>query len=178
MNTVIVRPAHDEYNAYYETYVGRVPAGDILQILTEQYDQLVTLLYAVSEQAANGTFAPGEWSLKEVIGHLSDAERVFSYRALCIARGETAALPSFDQDVYVTAANFNECTLADLLAELSLLRQANMLAFEQYTNAISQQRGTANGADISVRALLYILAGHFIYHLEDISEKYLPALQG
>lgn len=174
MDPIIARPGADEYGQYYADYIGRVPQGDILALLADQHDELARLLRVVSEERAGASFAPGEWTLKEVIGHLGDAERLFSYRALCFARGERAPLPGFDQDDYVREANFGARTLADLLEELALLRRANLLAFRPLTAAASQRRGVASEAEVSVRALIYILAGHFAYHLEDLREKYLP----
>jgi len=176
MNPQIARPEADEYKPYYADYVSRVPDGDILLILDEQHEELAGLLGDLTDEHAASSFAPGEWTIKEVVGHLNDAERLFSYRAVCFSRGERAALPGFDQDDYVRAANFGSSSLADLLEELSLLRRANLLAFRQLTAESSQRRGVASEAEVSVRALLYILAGHLNYHLEDLRAKYLPAI--
>lgn len=176
MSTTITRPDADEYGAYYADYVSRVPAGEILTILVEQHDELARLMQGLTDTQAAQSFAPDEWTLKEVIGHLGDAERLFSFRALCFSRGERAALPSFDQDDYVREANFDARTLADLLQELGLLRLANLSTFRSITPEASRRRGTASNAEVSVRALIYILAGHFNYHLTDLNEKYLPAL--
>ncbi|HEY8602361.1 MAG TPA: DinB family protein [Thermomicrobiales bacterium] len=176
MNPQITRPEADEYGSYYTGYVSRVPDGDVLALLGAQQAELAGLLGVLAEEQSNSSFAAGEWTIKEVVGHLNDAERVFSYRAICFARGERAALPSFDQDDYVQAANFDASTLADLLEEWTLLRRANLLAFRQLTSETSQRRGMASGVEVSVRALVFILAGHLNYHLEDLREKYLPAI--
>lgn len=176
MTTAIIRPGRDEYGAYYADYVARVPDGGILTILVAQHDELARLLQGVSEGQGDRSFAPGEWTLKEVIGHLGDAERLFSFRALCFSRGERAPLPGFDQDDYVRAANFRSRTLADLLQELALLRLANLQTFRHFTPAMGARRGVASGTEVSVRALIYILAGHFNYHLTDLREQYRPAL--
>jgi hypothetical protein len=176
MTTAITHPGSDEYGTHYADYVARVPEGEILPILVAQHDELARLLQGVSEGQSDRSFAPGEWTLKEVIGHLSDAERLFSFRALCFSRGERASLPSFDQDDYVRAANFGSRTLADLLEELALLRRANLQTFRHFTSEMGARRGVASGAEVSVRALIYILAGHFSYHLADLREHYLPAL--
>ncbi|CAA9571149.1 MAG: hypothetical protein AVDCRST_MAG18-1988 [uncultured Thermomicrobiales bacterium] len=177
MNPNIARPGTDEYGSYYADYVGRVPEGDILALLAGQHDELARLLRGVGDEQAGTSVAPGEWTLKEIIGHLGDAERLFSFRAVCFSRGERAPLPGFDQDDYVREADFGARPLADLLEELALLRRANLLAFHSLTTAASQRRGIASGVEVSVRALIYILAGHFNYHLADLSEKYLPMLK-
>jgi hypothetical protein len=176
MTSAIGRPAADEYAPFYAGYVGRVPDGDILAILAGQLEALTGMLGGLSDEEARSRFAPGEWSIKEVVGHLGDAERIFSARALCFARGEAAALPGFDQDAYVAAAGFDARPLADLLDELTLLRRANLVAYRHLTPDTGLRRGVASGAEVSVRALVCILAGHFDYHLADLREQYLPAL--
>ena len=176
MSITFARPATDEYGDYYSGYVDRVPDGNILVILGGQYAELTALLHGIDEEHAAGTFAPGEWTIKEVIGHLGDAERLFATRALCFARGEQAPLPGFDQDQYVREGGFGARTLADLLEELALLRRANLITFRRITAEASLRRGIASGVPVSTRAVVYILAGHFIYHLVDLREKYLPAL--
>lgn len=173
MNT-ISRPSNDEFVPYYAQYIDRVPAGDILQILIGQHEQLLAIVSQIKPEQEDQSFAPGEWTLKEVIGHLIDAERLFSTRAYCIARGEQAALPGFEQNQYVRAGNFNQRLMNDLLAELSLLRRANILTFSVIDDTVAAQRGTASGNEVSVRAVIYTLAGHFLYHLEDLHTIYLP----
>jgi hypothetical protein len=162
--TVIRRPGADEYGSYYGDYVHLVPEGDVLAILAGQIETLEGMLRRLSDAQANSTFATGEWSIKEVVGHLVDAERVFS--------------PGFEQDDYVREANFDACALADLLDEWGHLRRANLLAFRHVTPAVSERRGMANNVELSVRAQVYILAGHTVYHIRDFQEKYLPAVAG
>lgn len=176
MVVVIERPGSDEYAAYYADYIGRVPDGDIQAILSDQLDELAGLLGGLTDAQGDFRFAAGEWTIKEVVGHLVDAERAFGYRAFAFARNESAALPGFEQDDYVREGNFGARTLADLLEELALLRRANLLAFRYLTAETSRRRGVASGMAISVRALLAILAGHIIYHQEDLRGKYLPGL--
>jgi len=178
MPNAIIRPTADEYAPFAAGYVQLVPDGDVLAFLGEQLPALDALLGALSDEQALGRFAPGEWSIKEVVGHLVDAERLFSYRLLCVSRHERADLPAFEQDDYVRAANFDEWSFADLREELALLRRANLLSYRTITPEIALRRGTANGHAVTVRALVYILAGHFDYHLVDLREKYLPAFLG
>jgi hypothetical protein len=176
MPPTISRPNPDEYAPYTADYMRLVPDGDILAILAGQLPALDGLLGGLSDEQALGRFAPGEWSIKEVVGHLIDAERIFSYRLLALSRGERANLPGFEQDDYVRAAAFDARSFADLREELRLLRRANLLAYRTITPEVAMRRGTANGHPFSVRALIYLLAGHFDYHLRDLREQYLPAL--
>lgn len=171
------RPERDEYAPSYAGYVALVPDGDLLALLAEQPATLDRLLHGLTEDQATGSFAPGEWSIKEVIGHLGDGERTFGYRAFCFSRGERSALPGFEQDDYVREANSNARTLADLLEELTLLRRANLLAYRHLAPEVGLRRGVASGVEVSVRALLAIMAGHFVSHLDDLREQYLPALK-
>lgn len=173
---LIERPASDECSTYYMGYVSRVPDGDVLALLSEQIDTLEDLLRDLSDDQAEFRFAPGEWSIKEVVGHLVDAERIFAYRAFTISRDETAIMPGIDPDVYVRAGDFGTWSLAELLDELVHLRRANVIAFRHLTPEASQRRGVASGTTFSVRALIHIIAGHINYHLADLREKYLPGL--
>jgi hypothetical protein len=176
MTLVITRPASDEFNDYYAGYVHLVPDGDIMTHLTDSQAEVESLLSGLSAEQADFRFAPGEWTIKEVAGHLVDAERAFGYRAFAFSRNESAALPGFEQDDYVREGNLDARTLPDLLEELSLLRRANLIAFRYITPEASLRRGIASNNPVSVRALVYILAGHTLYHLNDLKEKYLPGL--
>jgi hypothetical protein len=174
----IDRPAPEEYHSYYGAYVDRVPQNaDVLALLSEQVDEVDRLLRPLTEAQANSAFARGEWTIKEVVGHLVDCERTFAFRAVAFARQDAAALPSFDQDAYVRAAAFGARPLGDLLDEWALLRRANVLEFRHLTPETANLRGTASGRPFSVRALVYVLAGHVLYHLEDLRGKYLPAIR-
>ncbi|MFN8516907.1 MAG: DinB family protein [Thermomicrobiales bacterium] len=176
MTSAITRPAADEFNDYYAGYINLVPDGDIMEILTTSLTEVEKLLGGLSEVQANFRFAPGEWTIKEVAGHLVDAERAFGYRAFAFSRNESAALPGFEQDDYVREGNFDARSLGDLLEELSLLRRANLIAFRYITPEASLRDGIASNNPVTVRALVYILAGHTLYHLADLHEKYLAGL--
>lgn len=176
MPPILQRPAVDEYAPWAADYVGRVGAGNILDILTGQAGELENVLGGLSEEHALFRFAPNEWSIKEVVGHLCDFERIIFYRTLCISRNERASLPGFDQDDYVSAASFDERTLAELLEEFRLIRQANLLSIGHFSSEVSLRRGTASGFEFSVRALVYMLAGHVYHHLEALHIRYLPGV--
>lgn len=170
---MISRPQAGEYGEFYAGYIQRVPEGsDLLALLSSQPDELRTLLGGISDAQANAHPAPGEWSIKEVIGHVCDTERVFAYRALRIARGDTTPLAGFDQDAYVRATNFNARELNDLLEEFALQRRANLLCFKALTEPELVRRGTASTLPASVRALLYMMAGHVMHHIESLKVDY------
>jgi uncharacterized damage-inducible protein DinB len=170
---MIPRPQTDEYGPYYDRYIQRVPAGsDVLAFLNSQPDELRRLLESVSEEQADARPGPNEWSIKEVIGHLCDVERIFAYRALCCARGDTTPQPGFEQDDYVRATDFNGRPLADLVDEFAFQRRANLLCFKPLTEAELVRRGTASDNPVSTRALLFILAGHVVHHIESLKTTY------
>ncbi|HEY3065952.1 MAG TPA: DinB family protein [Methylomirabilota bacterium] len=172
-------PAADEYAPSHADYIGRVPSGPIVETLARQCERVTSLLGGLSDGQARFRFAPGEWSIKEVVGHMIDAERFFYHRAFTISRKDPAPLPGFEQDDYVREAGFDAWPLADLLDEFALLRRANLVALRHVTPAASLRRGTADGKSVSVRALVYILAGHVEHHLDALRTKYLvPANRG
>ena len=172
------RPAPSEYNAYYQTYIGAVPDGDLLARLGEQRDSTSALLATIAEADAGYRYAAGKWSIKEVIGHLADAERVFSYRALRVARADATPLPGFDENAWVPPANFDRRTLADLAAEFRAVRESSLALFRGFGNEAWPRMGTASGHPISARALAWIVAGHEVHHLRVLRERYLPHLGG
>lgn len=169
----VQRPDPDEYAPFYAGYIAHVPAGDLFALLRAQPDALRALLGGLTEAQVLYRPAPGEWSVKEIVGHICDTERVFAYRALRIARGDTTPLPGFEQNMYVDNAHFDARPLADLLDEFQQQRAANLLCFQALTPAQTEQRGTASDAPVTVRALLYMLAGHVEHHLLSLREKYL-----
>ena len=170
---MIPRPQSDEYSPFAAGYVARVPEGsDIFALLSHQPDELRALLKSISEEQANVRPAPGEWSIKEVIGHINDSERIFAYRALRIARADQTPLPGFEQDDYVRATDFNARSLADLLEEFSLQRRANVLCFMPLSEAERMRGGTTSGNPASVRGLLYVMIGHVMHHIESLKVDY------
>jgi len=169
----ITRPQSDEYAVFYAGYVSHVPEGaDLLALYAEQPTSLNVLVGGLSEEQAATPHKPGEWSIKQILGHINDTERIMAYRTLRIARGDTTPLAAFDQDPYVAATDFNARTLQGLLEEFAALRNANLLGFRVLTEAEIDRRGTVSDHLISVRALLYIMPGHVSYHIESIKVDY------
>jgi hypothetical protein len=171
--TLITRPAADEYAPYYETYISKVPDRDLLNLLSQQIEETSRLLAPISESKAGASYAAGKWSIKDVVGHLSDTERVMAYRALRIARGDGTPLPGFEQDDYVRTAAFNSRLLSDLISEFRRVRAATLSLLGTFDATALQRLGVANGTAVSVRALAYIIAGHERHHVEILQTRYL-----
>jgi hypothetical protein len=168
-----IRPSPDEYAPYYGTYVSQVPDGPVVDTLARQIDETLALLRPLSESQALHRYAEGKWSVKEVVGHLIDAERVFTYRALVFGRADANALPSFDENAYVPAARHDAIPLGELLDEFAALRGATVRLFRHFPGEAWGRRGTASGKPVSVRALAWITAGHERHHLKVLRERYL-----
>ncbi len=171
-------PAAGEYREFYAGYVARVPPGDIVQRLRTQLDGTLKLVTGLPSAGQDFAYAPGKWSVKQVIGHLADAERIMSMRALCFARGEAAPLPPFEEDAYVANAGFERRTLASLVDELRAVRAATIALFDGLPSEAWTRQGTASGHPITVRALAWVIAGHELHHRAILEERYLPALRG
>jgi hypothetical protein len=174
--SIFSRPDADEYAPYYGRYIDLVPDGDLLKLLSEQINNTVAVLRGISEKQSLTRYAPGKWSIKEVIGHVIDTERIMCYRALRIGRADTTPLPGFEQDDYVRAANFDALTFADLVSELQIVRNASVALFRSLDENAIGRRGTANNFSVTVRGLAYIIAGHERHHLNILQSKYLPPL--
>jgi hypothetical protein len=171
----LTHPSTDEYADFYAGYVQRATArSDVLAALPKQIDEIKTALGNLTEKQALFRDAPKEWSIKEVIGHLNDVERVFSYRLLRISRNDPAPLPGFEQDDYVREAGFDNYPLDDLIDEFEQLRRANILNIKNMKDEAALYRGTASGFHVSARALIHMLVGHVDHHMASLREKYLP----
>ena len=178
MTTTLTSPTPEEYAPFYADYIQRAQArDDVLAAFPKQIDEIRSALGHLSDEQALFKSGPAEWSIKEVIGHLNDVERVFSYRLLRISRNDPTPLPGFEQDDYVRESGFDGYSLADLIQEFEFLRRANILAIKNMPDASTLNRGTASGATISARALIHMLAGHVDHHMASLREKYLPALK-
>lgn len=167
------RPEKTEYAEYYEKYISLVTENDINTALQDQLGELTTLFASISEEKGVFSYAEGKWNIKELVGHLIDGEKVFAYRALRFSRADKTPVESFEQDDYVANSNFNSIKLADLVEELSLLRRANILFVKNLTAEMQILKGTASNAEVSVRALVYIMVGHIRHHLNILNERYL-----
>lgn len=166
------RPAPDEHDPYYARYIDRVPDGAVLDRLAAQRDELAELLAPLDDEAALRRYAPGKWTVKEVLGHIIDAERIFTYRALRIGRSDPTPLAGFEQDPYIAAGRFDRRPLRALLAEWRAVREATLALLEGFEPEAWSRRGTASDAPVTVRALAYISAGHVEHHLAILRERY------
>jgi len=169
----LIRPDSSEYAPFYQGYVARVPDGDIVGILERQLHSTMALLGGLTEAQGEHRYAPGKWSIKEVVGHVADAERIFCYRALRFARGDATPLAPFDENLYVPEAGCGARTLRGLAEEFRAVRLATLALVRSLTDATAVRTGTASGKTISVRALVYISAGHELHHLAIVTERYL-----
>ena len=168
-----IRPAKTEFAEYYGRYIDQVPEGDIVSILRAQITESGAMLDRARADRTAYRYAPGKWSLHEVVGHVVDMEWVFATRALCFARGLAAPMPAVEQEEFVAAANFARQSWPHLLAQWRALRMANTLLFEEFDDETWLRTGTASGYTVSVRALAYIIAGHEQHHMKVIRERYL-----
>lgn len=167
------RPEKEEYAEYYETYVSLVEETYIVSALEKQLNEWQNLFADISAEKADFRYAEEKWSIKELVGHLIDGERVFAYRALRFSRNDKTSLAGFEQNSYVANSNFSNAEFADLVAELSLLRRANILFFKNLSDEAWLQTGTASEAEVSVRALAYIMVGHIRHHTAILRSRYL-----
>jgi hypothetical protein len=170
------KPDRNEYAAFYETYVSLVPDVDVVAALEAQRLQMAQLLAGRSERDGNFRYAPEKWSVKEVIGHLADSERIFSYRALRIARGDITPLSGFEQDDYVREAGSARRELRDLAEEFAAVRGATVTLYRSLGEEAWKRRGSANKNEVTVRALAFITAGHELHHRNILEQRYFAAI--
>ena len=168
-----LRPQPAEYAPYYDRYISLIQGNDILAALDEQRRQMLLLLSGRTENDGDLRYAPEKWSLKEVLGHINDTERIMSYRALRIARGDATPIEGFEQDDYVRNGPFALRPLADLIEDYIAVRRATVSLFRNLDEAAWTRQGVANKNEMTVRALAYIIAGHELHHRRIIEEKYL-----
>ncbi len=173
MKQSIGRPETSEHAPYHEAYISLVPEGDILEILSRESNDSIKFLRSIPEDKGATRYAPGKWSIKEVLGHITDAERIFAYRALRFARNDATPLHRFEQDDYVRIAVFDRLSLEEITDEFEQVRRGSLLLFRSLDNAAWMRRGIANNSEVSVRALAYILAGHARHHIEILRTRYL-----
>ena len=168
----IERPKENEYAPFYAGYVARVPETEILNVLFEQPKELKRVADSVVPDKERFRYAPDKWSVRELFGHLVDAERFFGHRAFCVSRGDANPLPGFDEKLYVSESSYDSRPLAEMVEDFSLLREANSRLLENLDAAAFSREGVANGAKVTVRALAYIITGHARHHLAVLRERY------
>lgn len=170
------RPEAGEFAEYYGKYIAKVPGTDVVGILESERLHMSQLFAGRSERDGNFRYAPGKWTIKEILGHVTDGERIFTYRALRIARGDETPLASFEQDDYVKNGGFAARKLADLVEEFDAVRGASISLFRSFDEAAWARRGVASQKPVTARALGFITAGHQIHHRMILEESYFPAI--
>ncbi|HMC89586.1 MAG TPA: DinB family protein [Gemmataceae bacterium] len=165
------RPEPTEYAAYFSKYVALVPEEDIVPAMEKELEQTLALLRNIPEKQALVHHAPYTWSIKEVVGHLTDTERILGYRGLRIARGDTTPLPGFDENAYARAAEFDRCPLPELAAEFEAVRRSHVWLFRHFPDEAWTRKGIANENTISVRALAYNMLGHERHHAAIVRKR-------
>jgi uncharacterized damage-inducible protein DinB len=167
------RPSPDEYPPFYAGYVAQVPDGDVVEALIGGAEIAAALLHDLDEERGNHAYAPGKWTLKEVLLHCADAERIFVYRALRIARGDQTPLPGWDENAYTPMSGAGARSMDSIMDELESVREASVTLFHGLPEEAWTRSGNANGRPITVRALAWITAGHLLHHLGVVQERYL-----
>lgn len=174
---ILDRPKPGEYAPSYAPYVAAVPEGDVLAFLQGQMDEVTTLFGGLSETQAAFRYAPGKWTLKDLLQHLIDSERVFSYRAMRVGRGDTTPLPGYEENAYAAAAHADRRPLLELLAEWQAVRAGSLGLFRGFPETAWGNVGNANGVPVTTRCFPFFCAGHTVHHLGIIQERYLPAMK-
>ena len=172
-NLVISRPEKPEYDPYYDMYISLVEGADILSALDSQIDKTLRLLNDISDEKGLYRYEEGKWSIKELVGHVIDTERVMAYRALRIGRGDKTPNQGFDQDPYIANSDFDSCEMRDLSEEFRLVRRANIMMFGNLTKEAWLRTGTASDRTFSTRGLAYVIGGHELHHMKILRERYL-----
>jgi hypothetical protein len=167
------RPQENEYAEHYKKYIDLVKGNNIIKALSDQVIDVQAIISEIPEDKEDYAYADGKWTIKEVIGHIIDTERIFAYRALRFARKDKTPLSGFDENTYIKNSNFHKQTLYNLAHEFAIVREANLALWKQFDEETMAQIGNANSKDMSVRAVLYTVAGHTAHHLNVIKLKYL-----
>ncbi|RDV16244.1 DinB family protein [Pontibacter diazotrophicus] len=173
---IITYPSPEEHNGFLSNYVQQAKTDDLIEGLTASYVFITGMVQGLTDEQLLFRYAPGKWSIKEVMVHMVDTERIFSYRALRFARQDKTELPGFDQDQYVLPAKADARDINSIIAEYTSLRTATIELFKSFDEEALQQRGVASGLEVSVRALGYIILGHEVHHQKIIRERYLKAV--
>ncbi|MCH6575761.1 MAG: DinB family protein [Bacteroidetes bacterium] len=168
-----MKPKPEDYDAIYSGYISLIGDDDIIEVLKEQRKTSEKFLKTFTEKQGNYSYADGKWTVKEVLGHVIDTEKIMAYRALSFARGEKQSLPGFEQDDYVAESNFNKRSLDDLINEFITIRESKIMLFKSFDEEIFNRRGTASESEVTVLALIYIIAGHEKHHMKFLKERYV-----
>jgi uncharacterized damage-inducible protein DinB len=174
---MISKPAPGEYVDYQKVYIDHVGDAAVPEIMETLQESTYALFSGIPEEKGTYAYAPGKWTIKEVLGHMIDTERVFAFRLMCFARGEQQGLPGFEQDDYVANSFANDRTLQDLANEFKAVREASLYLVRNLKKEQETMTGTSNGKTVSVRTLAYLIPGHELHHIKVFQEKYLPGLQ-
>ena len=169
----INRPSTSEHAPYYSRYIDLVPEGNILRILEAQNEETIRTLSGLTEEKALFRYAPGKWSVKEVVGHVIDTERVFGFRAFAFSRGDKNAFPGMEQNEYAQGANYEERSLREILDEFAEVRKGNLRFFRTLNESMLTRVGKASGFEFTVRSTIYIIAGHELHHASVLRDRYL-----
>jgi hypothetical protein len=173
MTRPILRPAPTDHAPFHAAYVRLVPDGDVLGVLEKQAKETVAFLKGLSEEKSRFRYAKEKWSIREVVGHMNDAERVFTYRALSFARGDTSSLPGFDENGWAATSNADQRTLAEHIAEYSAVRAATLALYRGFSDNEIHREGVASGHRVTVAAIAYVVAGHERHHVGILKDRYL-----
>lgn len=170
----IAKPQQGTYPEYFGKYIDLVKGEDLFTELYTEYTETMELITSLDDETLQYRYAPGKWNIREIVQHLVDTERIFNYRALSFSRNEQAALPGFDENAYVANSSASQRDINDLVRELSVVRAATVELYKSFTEEMLDRSGTANGKQVSVRAILFATLGHEIHHRNIIDERYLP----
>jgi uncharacterized damage-inducible protein DinB len=169
----INKPKPGEYPDYYQPYIDQLPDNDLLYLFEKQASDLQHMFKNINDARAEESYAEGKWTIKELLQHMLDSERIFAYRALCISRGEEASLPGYDENMYVNNSIANARLLNDMLEEYEYMRRSNILMIRSFTSEMLDQVGNANGKQVTLRGVIYVMAAHEVHHMNILEKRYL-----
>lgn len=170
---MIRRPDKTDYPPFYETYIRLIQSEDLVQILENQEMAFYAFVKDIAPDKEDFKYAEGKWSIKEVVGHIIEVERIMAYRALAISRGDANALPGMDENSYIENSNYKDREVKDLAEEFRYVRKSNIILIRSFSPEMLQRKGIANKNEISVTALVYIIAGHLNHHVQILRDRYL-----
>jgi uncharacterized damage-inducible protein DinB len=173
MPLTINRPQPEEYPDYYQPYMDVLQEGDVLYLLEKQAVDLQHIFRNLDDKRTEEAYAEGKWTIKELLQHMIDSERIFAYRALCISRGEEASLPGYDEDKYVYNSMANSRLIKDMLEEYEVVRRSSLIMFRSFTSEMLDTYGVGNGKRVTVRGIIHVLAAHEQHHMNILQERYL-----